>query len=238
MGDAQIEVILEEWRAVASGARLPEQAPRPRAYPLGIAGAAVATLVVLVALMGRGPSLTPGGTTASVSPTKTTVVSLDPVISPSATATSKDAGTCSADQLILGKMLSGYAYGPIGTTVVYVTQPIRNAGASCVMTLPETINVATMAGLFQKIEVRPAGKKTSTDVSAGESLSLELSARWWIDVHPEKGTPYPRPACKDPITDVTQLKLPLASDSIHLDLDPTWDRVCTSPASVSLAITK
>ena len=47
---------------------------------------------------------------------------------------------CSASQLVLGRATSAYGFGSLGTTVVFVTQPIRNSGPECLLRLPETIS--------------------------------------------------------------------------------------------------
>jgi len=145
-------------------------------------------------------------------------------------------GTCSASQFVAGKATSDYGFGTLGTTVVFVTQPLRNDGPDCVLKLPETIGVASATGPFRMVGVVNAGTATSYPVKSGESLSIVLGGSWWVGVRPDNGTPLPAPPCAGPISDVSRVAFPFSSGNIQIDLDITWHEVCSSPASVSLTI--
>lgn len=144
-------------------------------------------------------------------------------------------GTCSAGQFVLGRATSAYGFGTFGTTSVYVTQPLRNTGGSCVLHLPGTMSVASANGPFQAVTVVDAGTASSFSVLPGQSLSVVLGAWWWTGGHPDVGTPLPAPPCTDPISDVSRVEVRLASGSLQIDLGTVWHQVCSSPASVSLA---
>jgi hypothetical protein len=197
--------------------------------------AAAATAIAIVVLAGgllvvggqRGPAA-PTASPVTSQPVKTALTSPSPV--PSAH------GTCSASQFVLGKATNAYAFGTLGTTSVYVTQPLRNTGENCVLDLPGTIRVASATGPFQTVSVGNMGTAASFNIGSGQSLSIGLRAWWWLGVYPDKGTPLPAPPCADPISDVSRVEIPLRSDSIEIDLDIPWHTVCTSPASTSLAL--
>jgi hypothetical protein len=42
--------------------------------------------------------------------------------------------------------------------------------------------------------------------------------------------------CTGPISDVTRVEFPLAFGSIQIELGTVWHEVCSSPASVSVAV--
>ncbi len=247
MSHSRTGQILDEWRAMADAATIPAKAPKPSrsAYPFGIAGTAVAVVVLIIALsarvhnaspggpghggFGSGPSITPSATVPAATPRSTEVASPSQVPS--------TGGPCSASQFVLGKATSAYGYGALGTTSVYVTQRIRNGGGSCVLQLPGTISVASATGSFQTVRVVNAGTASSFSVQSDQSFSIVLGAWWWIGGHTENGTPLPAPPCTDRISDVSRVKFPIASGSIQIDLGTVWQEVCSSPASVSLTIT-
>ena len=215
-------------------------------------GAGVALTVLLVAVVlgasGRGPTTVIGSSAAATpapsayasasseapsSPAPSTTVTAvpSPVALPAA------GGTCTANQFTLGKAISGYGTGSVGTMVVFVTQPLRNTGSSCTLELPTAIGVSFAAGPLQVVGVDDASPM-SLDVSAGQSVTLGLSATWWLGINPAGGTPVPSPPCSDPINHVTQAEVPLAVGSIELTLDPQWRTVCTSPQSVGLGLSR
>lgn len=245
MSESRTRDILESWRTITSAAELPKEPPRPRrANSFGFAGIAFAAIVV-VAFALRNQSTVPAGSTSSSSPSGSTA-NVTQTVAPASTIPTQRAsmspsypplpaagGTCSAGQFVLGTATSGPAYGPIGTTVMYATQPLRNRGASCQLVLPKTVGVVSATGRFVAIDVAETGTLTS-HIGAGQSLSLILSARW-----PSGGTlaSGATPPCHDPVEDVNRVVIPLASGTIQIDLNPTWHEVCPGPASVSLALT-
>ncbi len=244
MSSSRTTEILDEWRAVADAASLPSKAPRPSrsAYAFGIAGTAVAVVTLLVALFVRGgwsPGEPTGGATGSGS---STTPSATVPAAPSSTVVASPSevpgvgGTCSASQFTLGEATSAPGFGTVGTTSVYVTQPLRNAGGDCVLELPATIRVASATGPFQSVTVVNAGTATSFTIRSGQSVSIVLGAWWWTGGSTENGTPLSAPPCTDPITDITRVEFPLVLDSIQIDLGTVWHEVCSSPASVSVTV--
>jgi len=98
--------ILDEWRAVADAASLPWEAPRPSrsAHPFGIAGTAVAVVILFVALLARGgwsPGEPTGGATgsgSSTTPSATVAVAPSSTVVVSPSQVPGAGGTCSASQ--------------------------------------------------------------------------------------------------------------------------------------------
>jgi hypothetical protein len=146
-------------------------------------------------------------------------------------------GTCAASQFALGKAISDYGFGTITTSVVFVTLPLRNVGATCLLALPMLIGVASSTGALKPVSAEVLSAPP-IHVQAGQALSMDLRAEWWngIGSNPDTGSPIPAPPCTDPISAVTRIVIPLASGGVRLDLDPIWRLVCTSPASVALSI--
>jgi hypothetical protein len=152
-------------------------------------------------------------------------------------------GTCSASQIVLGATTYGYGYGSLGTTVVFVTQPLWNVGGDCVRQLPAVIGVAPPTGPFGSVTVIDAGTTTlsgvnspamSARIRSGESLSIVLGDSWWGDAN---GNPLgSAPPCAGAIRDVTRVEFPFASGTTQIDLPTTWREVCSSPASVTLRL--
>lgn len=198
----------------------------------------IALLIGLTLVGGCATSSSPGSNASdsrevpsSRAPSPTVTVAPSPVALPAA------GGTCTAGQFTLGKATSGYGTGSVGTMVVFVTQPLRNTGSSCTLELPTAIGVSFAAGPLQVVGVDDASPM-SLDVSAGQSVTLGLSATWWLGINPAGGTPEPPPPCSEPIDHVTQAEVPLAVGSIELTLDPEWQTVCTSPPSVGLGLSR
>jgi hypothetical protein len=229
--------ILNDWHAVARAAALPKDPPKPgrSVGSVGLAGVALAVIFLGVVTL-RGPNPAPPGTAGGVAPAPsvptTVLTSPNPAQGAASFALPGAGGTCSASQFVLGKATSGYGYGPIGTSVVFVSQPLRNAGDSCILELPKTIGVASVTGSAVAVEAADSGS-LSLHIGRGQSISLLLMARWPAGGSVENRTPSP---CEGPVSDVTTVIVPFASGTIKLDLSPTWDQVCRSPASVSLTI--
>jgi hypothetical protein len=146
-------------------------------------------------------------------------------------------GTCSASQFALGTPTSSYGFGMLGSTVVFVTVPLHNAGASCVLDLPEVIGVAAATGPFHAAPVSKPGPASAWASESGQSLPIVIGASWWVGVRDSSGNPVrSAPPCADSIFDVTRVELPFAVGSTLIDLPTTWHEVCSSPASVSITL--
>ena len=146
-------------------------------------------------------------------------------------------GTCSASEFALGTPTYSYGYGTLGSTVVFVTVPLRNTGPSCLLELPGTIGVAAAGGPFSAVSVTNIGIAPAWSSESGQSLPLVLGASWWAGLRDANGNPVgSAPPCVDPILDVTRLELPFAVGSAVVDLPTTWREVCSSPASVSITL--
>lgn len=235
--------ILDEWRAVADAVSLPSEAPTPSrgAYPLGIAGTVVAVVALLAALVARGgwglgEPTTGAGSGSSTAPSATLPAAPSPTAVGAPSEVPGIGGTCSASQFTLDQATSAPGFGTVGTTSVYVTQPLRNTGSDCVLELPPTIMVASATGPFQSVTAVNAGTASSFTIRPGQSASIVLGAWWWTGGSTENGTPLSAPPCTDPITDVTRVRFPLALGSILIDLGTVWHEVCSSPASVSITV--
>jgi hypothetical protein len=144
-------------------------------------------------------------------------------------------GTCSAGQFVLGTPTSGYGFGTIGSTVVFLTLPLRNTGSSCLLGLPEMIGVAPATGPFTSVPVTRSGIATSWAADSGAGPRVMIAASWWTGAHDANGNAIGVGPCADPVVDVTRIEFPFASGSTVIDLPTTWKEVCSSPASVSIA---
>ena len=243
MSPSRTSEILDEWRAVAGAASLPSEAPRSSrsAYPFAITGTAVAVAILLVALFARGgwsPREPSGGAigSASTTPSATAPAAPSSTVVASPSQVPGAGGACSASQFALGEATSAPGFGTVGTTSLYVTQPLRNTGSDCVLELPTTIRVASATGPFQSVKVVNAGTATSFTIRSGQSVSIVLGAWWWTGGSTENGTQLAAPPCTDPLTDINRVEFPVAQDSIQIDLGTIWHQVCSSPASVSVTV--
>jgi hypothetical protein len=146
-------------------------------------------------------------------------------------------GTCSASQFVLGTPTYAYGFGTLGSTVVFVTVPLRNIGSNCVLDLPAMIGVAAAIGPFHSVPVIKPGPVIAWASETGQSLPMVMGASWWVGVRDESGNAVgSAPPCADPIFDVARVELPFASGSTVIDLPTTWHEVCSSPASVSVTL--
>ena len=256
MARSRTTEILDAWRALADGVALPTEAPKPsrHLYPFGIVAAAVVVVFLIVALsapgqeqrpaagVGGGIGAVPSATASAMHPVSTPAASIPatPAQTPaqvsSAAPLPSVGGTCTASQLVLGKPTSGYGYGSLGTSVVFVTQPVRNAGGSCALQLPRTIGVAPATGPFQPVRVVNTGTAASVNLRSGQSVKLVIGDSWWI--RDADGQPMVSwaPRCANPISDVTRVEFPLSSGRLEIDFDIPWHEVCPSPASVSVTV--
>ena len=143
-------------------------------------------------------------------------------------------GTCAANQFVVGSPVDGGPGFPtLGSADDFVTLPLRSVGGDCMLNLPATIGVASATGPFQAVRVLNAGVVTAFSVPAGGNVSIVLGDSWFIpSAFAQSGrTP---PPCTDGISDVTRVEIPLASDSLQVELGTVWPEVCPDPASVSL----
>jgi hypothetical protein len=167
-------------------------------------------------------------------PSASTPIPTVPIPSPSPSA----GGTCSATQFVLGTASYTGGFGAAGTALVFVTQPLRNAGGNCVLDLPGTIEVAAATGPFHSVPVLNAGTATSWTIKSGQSLSIVIGDSWWVGVRDGTGRLLgSAPPCADPISDVTRVEFPFASGGLQINSPTIWHEVCSSPATVSLTVT-
>jgi hypothetical protein len=242
--------ILTQWRDEANAAALPVEPPQPtrRGVSVGVAGTFVAVAVLLAAFLARSPGPLFGGPadggvgaggSASAPASASSVPAISPTETGTASATSSPSGSaqaCSAKQLALGKVTIAPGYGTLGTSSVYVTQPVRNAGGECLFTVPNTIRVASAAGQFQTVAASNAGTEVAFTIPSGKSVSIVLGAWWWVPGL-LSGTDMSAPPCAGALSDVSRVSIQLASDSLEVDLGTVWREVCTSPATVSITVT-
>lgn len=71
---------------------------------------------------------------------------------------------------------SGPAFGTLGSTVVFVTVPLRNTGSSYVLDLPELNGVASATGPFESVPVTRSGIATSFASDAGSNVKVVIRA--------------------------------------------------------------
>jgi len=176
-----------------------------------------------------------GNSLTVVAPETSIELGPGPTEAPSSVPLPSAGGTCSAGQFVLGTPTYSYGFGTLGSTVVFVTIPLRNAGPSCVLDLPGAIGVAGASGPFETVPVDKAGTATSWASGSGQSLPIVIRASWWVEVRDSNGNAIGPGPCADPIVDVTRVELPFASGSTEIDLPTTWHEVCSSPASLSVA---
>lgn len=178
-----------------------------------------------------------GNSVTVVAPETSTVPVPGPTEIASSAQLPNPGGTCSASQFVLGTPTYAYGFGTLGSTVVFVTVPLRNTGASCVLNLPAIIGVAAATGPFRSVPVIRPGPVTAWASESGQSLPMVIGASWWVGVRDESGNAVgSAPPCADPVFDVTRVELPFASGSTVIDLPTTWHEVCSSPASVSITL--
>jgi len=236
---------MDDWRAVADGATLPAPAPRPpNGSRFGIGASILAAAVLLVGLAVRGLGTTPGAPTssaiagsgsASVAPsTAVPTVEPDPTDLPTGEPSHSPfpaaGGSCTAAQFTLGASEYFYGYGSVGSTVVFVSQQLRNDGGDCVLALPGGVGVATASSPFEYVTVVMSGDRTSESVAAGQQVSIMLQATWHL---PDADGSSPVP-CTHSVRDVARVEFPLATGTLTMDLGTIWHEVCDSPASVGV----
>lgn len=136
MTDSRSSRLMDDWRAVADGAAVPAIPPRPRGGArFGIGGAVLVITVLLVGLAVRGLGTAPEAPASSAIAGLNSATLPPPTIAPTAEPTPTGlptgepshspfpsaGGSCTAAQFTLGASEYFYGYGPIGTTVVFVT---------------------------------------------------------------------------------------------------------------------
>jgi hypothetical protein len=188
------------------------------------------TVASMSALDGHGNSVT------VVAPESSPIAGLVPSATPSSTPLPSAGGTCSASQFVLGTPTSSYGFGTLGSTVVFVTVPLRNTGSSCVLALPEVIGVASATGPFESVPVTRSGIATSLASDAGGNVQVVIRSSWWIEVRDSNGNLIGPGPCANPIASISRIEFPFASGSTEIDLPTTWRDVCSSPPSVSVAL--
>lgn len=190
----------------------------------------------------------PGPSTPPTGPVRTTTVAT-PIPTAVALVLPDPGGTCSSTQLAMGESMSWYTYSTAGTRHVIVWQPLSNAGSACKLAVPDVIGLAGEAGPFVAVRAPGLGNNvcvndackyvypTSYDIPAGSSLRIVLNASWWVRWTSDTGeTAAPPPPCPDSLSSVHRALFPLASGSIEIDWETTFDEVCPSPSSVSVGV--
>lgn len=176
-----------------------------------------------------------GGSVTVVDPEASAAPGPGPTATTSSEPLANSGGTCSASEFVVGTPTYSYGYGAAGTTVVFFNQPLRNAGASCVLDLPEFIGVAPATGPFRSVTVTRSGLAIAWAIDSGDTLRILIGASWWVGVRDANGNAVGTgPPCADPILDVTRVELPFARGNTLIDLPAPWREVCPSPASVSI----
>ncbi len=235
--------ILEQWRALAASARMPAEAPRPSrtTYPLGIGAIALALVIAVAAIAGRG--LNPSGSTAEnpgSTPATSAFESIPAIMAgPTGLALGSPGSTvfdaCSAAQFSMGEVTSAPGFGALGTQSVFVTQRLRNVGERCVLELPNMIEVAPASGGFETVSVVNGGSTSSFAIEPGRAFAIVIGA-WWYVPALLSGTGVTPPPCSGAISRVTRVEIPLASDSVPINLGTVWAEACASPATVSITV--
>ena len=155
-----------------------------------------------------------------------------------------------ADQfIVVASAFSQFEPSAIASRHVFVSQRVRNAGASCVLAQPKVIGLASAIGPYRAVAVPNLGQTvcannachsvypTSVLVRAGQTVTLELNASWPLPSAADDGTtPQPAPPCEVTLNDVNDAAVPFASGDIEFTWEIALSEVCTSPSSVSLGI--
>lgn len=242
MPGSRADKFLGAWDVAADASTLPHHAPVPKhRTPAWLGVVAVAVGVVAIGLATRGVSPVPptdvGGASAAVAAQSDAAAGkTGPAPVPSAIARSAQpvaTGDCQSGDLVLGKPESSYGFGALGTTLVFVTQSVRNSGDACVIHVPTRIDVARESGDSREVDVQAGGTVSSVAIGSGESVSLVVGA-WWDA--PGKSPGVGAPECASAISDVTRLRLPVGDGVLSIDLPLRFAEVCPSPASISVAL--
>ena len=229
--------ILMRWDAVASAGTLPAAAPLPRRsttrFGAGAVMFVVALLVGVLALRSIVPSGQSAGGQPSGSPavdeTQATVTATPTQIAERSTL--PGTATCTANQLQLGDPTVTYGFGAMGTTLIFVRQPVKNAGTACDIPIPSTIEVAA-ADAYSEVAVANAGTTESVTLDKDSAAVLVLGAWWPIDGQ-SSGAPDP---CAQPIRDVHRVRLSLGADAIVIALPQVIKQACPSPPTMSITV--
>jgi hypothetical protein len=215
----------------------------------------LAGLAVLTAILGGCATdlpTTPPISPPSSSPTRNVPASpnaTSPTPRPTATALDLPApgGTCAADQLARGKVVSGYSFSTLNTRVAYVIWVLSNTGADCILQLPKVVALASTTGDFQAASAINQGQEQcaknecrtvypeSFKIRTGHAFSLELRASWF-DEDMLAGSGQTPPPCGGAILGVTRAEFPLASGRIDVQWETPFERVCRSGSHVGLYV--
>lgn len=231
---------------------LPTEAPKPpqRHLQVGIVGTALALVILGVSLAIHGFGVSPGSSAAGVvtsgSPTGSSTIvpaataslpTPGPTVTPSLVPLPNPGGTCSAGQLVPGQVASAYDFSTFDTRVVFVTLPIRNTGADCVLALPKVIGVASASGAFHLVRVVNGATSTSFQIRSDQAQSVVLGDSWY-DTGVLAAAGRTAPPCAETMIDVTRAVFPLAAGSLEFQWDTVWQEVCFSPSRVTATIEK
>lgn len=146
-------------------------------------------------------------------------------------------GTCDASQFAAGKPVTGYGYGALGSTLVFVGISIRNDGPDCELQLPQLVGVASEAAPVIVMPTQIPRKPSLVDIHAGQTVSIVLGDSWWTGMTDEAGASMmPTPRCDGKVRDINRVVYPFASGTIDIGLDISWREVCTAPPSVTVTV--
>ena len=162
-----------------------------------------------------------------------------PTIPPAPLDLPSPGGTCTADQLTVSKVLSGYSNSTIMSRVAYVIWVMGNTGPDCELVLPKVVGLAAASGVFGAVNTVNQGQQvchdnacktvypTSFKIRSGHTFSLELRASWFNEPSFEAAGQTP-PPCGDAILGVTRADFPLASGSVNISWPTAFERICGS----------
>lgn len=239
-GASRSTKVLDEWRVVAAQATMPAEGPRQvhrqLVSPLAPLVAIVVFVGVLVATRLDGGPAAPVATATFPEIASSTIAPSSPAMSPSPSpapsATGRPmpsvGGTCSRDQILLGESVSGPGYGAAGTTIVFLTQELKNTGPRCEIAIASWLRVLGQSSTPEEVPATNTASTESREVASGGSVTIILSATW--------GAPPSPPAdCAKAVSGVTTVFVPLSDGEIQIDTGVTWRFVCQSAPSVDVS---
>ena len=158
-------------------------------------------------------------------------------ISTGTPGTSSTAGTvaCSASQFVVGTPIDSPGDATVYNQADFVTQPLYNSGAACTFNIPDTVEVASATNPFHVVRT-DTGYATSYNIPHDTSVTVTLGASWRIP-----GLQFPGstlPTCDAPITNVSRVAIPIDASNLQITLGNLWhwQKVCTTPANVSINV--
>lgn len=210
--------------------------------------AVLATLALAGLLGGCQSSPTTAPTPArSPAPRDTVAPSFGsfPAAAPSPVVLPNPGGTCTAGQFVTRSATLVGLPASLGTAHVLVTQPVENAGADCVLAVPEIIGLASGSEPLTAIEVRNLGVSICTNgschheypasvgIASGQRFEILVSAWWWLPTSDAVS----HPPCDRLIADVSSAAFPMHEGTLAI----AWAtgilrEACSSPPSISVGV--